>query len=158
MEEYMRKVPVTGRTSKGEIVIYQTQDKKIQIDVRFEKETIWLTQAQIAKLFRADRSVIGRHIAKIFTSKELEEKSNVQKMHIPFSDRPVKLYNLFVDGNKRIAAALFVCFLDKNGLLFDRAGRRRLDTNALVALTLLVAASKPSEKDVMIRVILNLLA
>ena len=64
----------------------------------------------------------------------------------------------FVDGNKRIAAALFVCFLDKNGLLFDKAGKPSIDTNALVALTLLIAASKSSEKDIMIRVILNLLA
>jgi prophage maintenance system killer protein len=63
----------------------------------------------------------------------------------------------FVDGNKRIAATLFVCFLDKNGLLFDKMGKPRIDTNALVALTLLIAASKPSEKDIMIRVILNLL-
>lgn len=63
----------------------------------------------------------------------------------------------FVDGNKRIAAALFICFLDKNGLLFDKTGKARLDASALVALTLLIAMSKSSEKDVMIRVILNLL-
>jgi prophage maintenance system killer protein len=64
----------------------------------------------------------------------------------------------FVDGNKRIAAALFVCFLGKNGLLFDKGGKPRIDTNALVALTLLIAASKSAEKDIMIKVILNLLA
>jgi len=64
----------------------------------------------------------------------------------------------FVDGNKRIAAALFVCFLDKNGIMFDKKGQLRIDTNALVALTLLIAASKSSEKEIMIRVILNLLA
>ncbi|MDP2653110.1 MAG: virulence protein RhuM/Fic/DOC family protein [Candidatus Omnitrophota bacterium] len=63
----------------------------------------------------------------------------------------------FVDGNKRIAAALFICFLQKNGILTDRQGRRRMEDIALVALTLMVAASKPSEKDSMIKVILNLL-
>lgn len=63
----------------------------------------------------------------------------------------------FVDGNKRIAAALFVCFLQKAGILLDIDGRKRIDDNALVALTLMIAASKPSEKDVMIKVILNLL-
>lgn len=64
----------------------------------------------------------------------------------------------FVDGNKRIAAALFVCFLGKNGLLYDSMGRLRIDANALIALTIMTAASKPEEKDIMIRVILNLLA
>jgi len=63
----------------------------------------------------------------------------------------------FVDGNKRIAAALFICFLQKSGILLDKDGRKRIDDNALVALTLMIAASKPSEKDIMIKVVLNLL-
>jgi len=63
----------------------------------------------------------------------------------------------FVDGNKRIAAALFICFLQKNGILLRKNGERRIDDNALVALTLMIAASKPSEKDALIKVILNLL-
>jgi prophage maintenance system killer protein len=63
----------------------------------------------------------------------------------------------FVDGNKRIAAALFVCFLQKNGILLCKDGSKRIDDNALVALTLMIAASKPSEKEIMIKVILNLL-
>ena len=63
----------------------------------------------------------------------------------------------FVDGNKRIAAALYVCFLQRNGILLRKDGSRRLDESALVALTLMVAASKPSEKEAMVKVILNLL-
>jgi prophage maintenance system killer protein len=63
----------------------------------------------------------------------------------------------FVDGNKRIAAALFICFLQKTGILLLKDGHKRIDDNALVALTLMIAASKPSEKDIMIKVILNLL-
>ena len=63
----------------------------------------------------------------------------------------------FVDGNKRIAAALFICFLESNGILYRKDGAHRIDNNALVALTLMIAASKPSEKDIMIKVILNLL-
>ncbi|PKN17299.1 MAG: cytochrome C biogenesis protein CycH [Deltaproteobacteria bacterium HGW-Deltaproteobacteria-6] len=63
----------------------------------------------------------------------------------------------FIDGNKRIAAALFVCFLQKTGILLDKDGRKRIDDNALVALTLMIAASKPSEKDIMVKVILNLI-
>lgn len=82
---------------KGEIVIYKTSDKRVQLDVKLEKETVWLTQKQISQLFNTDRSVITRHLKNIFKSRELEEKErNVQKIHIPFSDKPVKLYNLDV--------------------------------------------------------------
>lgn len=63
----------------------------------------------------------------------------------------------FVDGNKRIAAALFICFLQKNGILLRKDGTNRIDNNSLVALTLMIATSKSSEKEIMIKVILNLL-
>lgn len=63
----------------------------------------------------------------------------------------------FVDGNKRIAAAIFICFLQKNGILLRKDRTYRIDNNSLVALTLMIAMSKSLEKDVMIKVILNLL-
>ena len=63
----------------------------------------------------------------------------------------------FVDGNKRIAAALFICFLDRNGILYRKDRSQRIDNNALVALTLMIAVSKPREKEMMIKIILNLL-
>ncbi|CZT55992.1 Fic/DOC family protein [Eubacteriaceae bacterium CHKCI005] len=62
----------------------------------------------------------------------------------------------FSDGNKRIAAAIFLYFLHKNGILFAD-GRKRLDDSALVSLTILIAQSKPSEKDMMTRLIMNCL-
>jgi prophage maintenance system killer protein len=52
----------------------------------------------------------------------------------------------FVDGNKRIGAAIFLWFLEKNGILTDSKGRTRIDQEALVALTLMVAESEPKEK------------
>jgi Fic family protein len=63
----------------------------------------------------------------------------------------------FVDGNKRIGAALFVWFLHENGLLYIPDGRRRLADNALVALTLLIAESRPIDKDILIKIIVNLI-
>jgi len=63
----------------------------------------------------------------------------------------------FVDGNKRIAATLFVCFLQNNNVLLRKDGSRCIEDNTLVALTLLIAASKSQEKENMIKVILNLL-
>lgn len=63
----------------------------------------------------------------------------------------------FVDGNKRIAAALFLWFLEKNRMLYKADGSKRLGDNALVAMTLLIAESKPAEKEVLTRVVANLL-
>lgn len=63
----------------------------------------------------------------------------------------------FSDGNKRIAAFLFVWFLDKNGILYKEDGSRRIADNALVALTLMIAESKPDEKDMMVKVVVNLI-
>jgi prophage maintenance system killer protein len=62
----------------------------------------------------------------------------------------------FVDGNKRIGAFLFIWFLDANGLLYRADGTKRLADNALVALTLLIAESKPAEKETICKVIVNL--
>lgn len=319
------------QSPKGEIIIYKAKGGP-SIDVRLQQDTVWLTQKQMSELFDTERSVITKHLRNIYDCGELEQKSNVQKMHIANSDKPVVFYNLdaiisvgyrvnskrgtqfriwatnvlrkhlvegytinekrlkaqqskinelqnavrllgnlallenisdeakgivqilseysralntlddfdhqrlaapkgtkkskykltyedariiieqmkkkfrdsalvgqekdksfqgsigaiyqtfdgkdvypaledkaahllyfvtknhsFVDGNKRIAAALFVCFLQKNGILLCKDSSKRIDDNALVALTLMIAASRPSEKDIMIKVILNLL-
>jgi prophage maintenance system killer protein len=63
----------------------------------------------------------------------------------------------FSDGNKRIAAFLFVYFLDRNGCLYRTDGTRRLADNALVALTLLIAESKPEDKNTMATLVVNLI-
>ena len=63
----------------------------------------------------------------------------------------------FVDGNKRIAAALFLWFLEKNRMLYKADGAKRIGDNALVAMTLLIAESKPSEKEILAKVVTNLL-
>jgi len=63
----------------------------------------------------------------------------------------------FVDGNKRIAAALFLWFMDKNGRLYGVDGAKRIADTTLVAITLMVAESKPDQKDILTRLIANLL-
>jgi hypothetical protein len=80
----------------SEILIYQTEDGKTKIQTRLENETVWLSQEQMAELFQRDRSVITKHIGNIFNEGELEEKSNVQNLHISSSDKPVKFYSLDV--------------------------------------------------------------
>lgn len=316
---------------ENQIVIYQTENGQTSIEVRLENENVWLTQAQMADLFQKDISVISRHIRNVFKEGELEEKSNLHFLQIPFSDRPARLYNLdviisvgyrvksqrgvqfrqwanqvlkdyllkgyvvnekirkrqigelrqlvqmlgrtiqnqpllktdenqalfdivvdytyaldtlddydyqrlrvgettqeekfqatydnalqaiaalrekfgggtlfgnekddsfkssigqiyqtfdgndlypsveekaamllylvtknhsFSDGNKRIAATLFLWFLNNNGILYREDGSKRIADNTLVALTLMIAESKPEEKDVMVKVVVNLI-
>lgn len=80
----------------SEILIYQTEDGQTKIQTRFENETVWLTQEQIVVLFQRDQSVISRHIKNVFDEGELDRESNMQKLHIANSDKPVTLYNLDV--------------------------------------------------------------
>lgn len=63
----------------------------------------------------------------------------------------------FTDGNKRIAALIFVWFLERNSILYKSDGSKRLADNALVALTLMIAESNPSEKDMMVKVVVSLI-
>ncbi len=78
-----------------EIVVYQP-DETVRLDVRLDGDTVWLTQNQMTDLFQRDRTVITRHINNVFSEGELDEKSNVHFLHIPFSDKPVKVYSLNV--------------------------------------------------------------
>jgi prophage maintenance system killer protein len=63
----------------------------------------------------------------------------------------------FSDGNKRIAAALFLWFMNNNGILYDENGGKRIADNTLVALTLMIAESRTDEKDIMVKVVVNLI-
>ncbi|MEK9165424.1 MAG: virulence protein RhuM/Fic/DOC family protein [Patescibacteria group bacterium] len=80
----------------GSIVIYQSSKYEVELKVRFEKETVWLRQNEIAELFDKDRSVITKHINQIFKDKEVNKKSNVHFLHIAASDKPVAFYSLDV--------------------------------------------------------------
>lgn len=63
----------------NEIVIYQSEDGKTQLDVKLEGETVWLSQSQMSELFQTDRTVINRHIKNIYKSGELDEKATCAK-------------------------------------------------------------------------------
>jgi len=82
--------------NQSNFLLYTGSDGKVNIDVFLKDETLWLTQKAIGELFGKERSVITKHLKNIFTSGELEEKSNVQKMHFSHSDKPIKFYNLDV--------------------------------------------------------------
>lgn len=94
------KLPVatTGNfvSGGGQVALYQATDGTVELEVRLERETVWLTQAQMAELFGRERSVITKHLRNVFLERELVEKSNVQNLHIASSDKPVAYYNLDV--------------------------------------------------------------
>ena len=82
------------KNSKNSVVIYQAKNGAIELRGDVRQETIWATQAQVVQLFEVDQSVVSRHIRNIFKDGEVDEKSNMQKMHIANSDKPVTLYSL----------------------------------------------------------------
>ena len=301
-----------------ELVIFESEDQAVSLKVPIEEETVWLTQAQMTRLFSVDRTVITRNVNNVFWDEKKKKKSNVHFLHIANSDKPVKFYSLdviisvgyrvkskrgiefrrwankvlkdyilkgyavnhnrisqlgevikimkrveerldakqvltvierynlalelldeydhqtmkkpagnkaayvltyeecrevidsmkfaeestlfgnekddsfkgsigaiyqtfggsevyptleekaanllyfltknhsFSDGNKRIAATIFLYFLDKNNALFAD-GRKRIDDYALAALTIMIAESKPEEKEMMVKVVMNCL-
>lgn len=79
-----------------DIIIYQAKNGAIELKGDVKKETIWASQAQVVELFDVDQSVVSRHINKIFRDQEVDKKSNMQKMHIANSDKPVNFYSLDV--------------------------------------------------------------
>ena len=97
---------------KNEIILFENQD--IKLEVNMKDETVWLTQAQMAELFCRDVGVISRHIKNIFKENEIDEKSNLQKMQIASSDKPVNFYSLdvIISVGYRVKS--------KNGVIFRK--------------------------------------
>lgn len=250
------------------IEIYRSPEGNIELNVKLENDTVWLTQSQMAELFAVDRTSVTRHIRNIYKSQELDEKSTCAKnAQVRLMSRAITLqdqvsegeYNglfnvisdyvyaldtldkydyqtllidkttqaepfhatyenameainalkekfggskwfanekddsfkssigqiyqtfggeelyasveekaamllylvvknhSFNDGNKRIAAMLFLWFMEKNGILYAENGHKRIADNTLVALTLMIAESRTEEKDVMVKVVVNLI-
>ena len=75
-----------------ELVIFESEDQAVSLKVPIEEETVWLTQAQMTRLFSVDRTVITRHVNNVFRDEELDENF----LHIANSDKPVKFYSLDV--------------------------------------------------------------
>jgi hypothetical protein len=108
-------------------------------------------------------SVLRQHLVQGYTLNEKRLREQNNRLYPSLEEKAANLLyfvvknHSFSDGNKRIAAVLFTWFLDKNQALYRTDGTRRLADNALVALTLMIAESKSEEKDVMIKVIVNLI-
>ena len=130
-----------GEIMKNEIILFKNQDVKLEVNMK--DETVWLTLEQIAILFKRDKSVVSRHIKNILK----EELDNSVVANFATTAK---------DGNKRIAATLFIYFLNFYDLLY-KENKQVIDNNTLVAITLLIAQSDPKEKDILIDLVMNFL-
>ena len=81
---------------KNEIILFETADHAVKLNVSTDGDTVWLSRTQIAELFDRDISVIGRHINAVFKENELDRESNVQNLHITNKCKPVDFYSLDV--------------------------------------------------------------
>lgn len=146
---------------------YQT----LKITDTSDKETYKLTyeevikQIELAKQSYGNSDLFGREKDNSFKSSILTiyQSFDGQDLYPSIEEKAANLLyfvvknHSFIDGNKRIAALLFLYFLEKNGILFNDKGEKRIADNALVALTLMIAVSKPAEKGTMIKVVVNLI-
>lgn len=82
-------------TETGDRFLVYGTDKGLRLDIRYEGETLWMTQAQIGQLFGRDVSTVSRHIANVFEEGELDESTSLQKVQTT-TGRPATLYNLDV--------------------------------------------------------------
>jgi death-on-curing family protein len=152
-------------------ILDQYDYQNLEIKSTSGKESYQLTYSEAIKKIKKVRNVFSN--SDLFgVEKDSSLKSSLSTIYQTFDG--VDLYpsieekaaNLlyfvtknhsFVDGNKRIAAFLFLYFLERNGILFDISGNKRIADNALVALTLMIAVSKPEEKETMVNVVVNLI-
>ncbi len=124
-----------------------------------------IAQIQLAKKFHGNSDLFGNEKDESFKSSisTIYQTFNGIDLYPSIEEKAANLLyfitknHSFTDGNKRIAAFLFLYFLERNKILFDEIGYKRIADNTLVALTLMIAVSKPEEKDTMIKVIVNLI-
>ena len=173
---------LTDEESKGLLKIISDYSYALEILERYDHQTLKIEKTSGKAIYRLTYKEVKEQIelvkrtysnSKLFgQEKDNSLKSSIDTIYQTFDGKDLypsieeKAANLlylivknhpFTDGNKRIAAFIFLYFLEKNGLLFTNDGKKRIADNALVALTLMIAVSKPEEKDTMIKVIVNLI-
>ena len=153
---------------KNEIILFENQDVKLEVNMK--DDTVWLNREQLAMLFDRDIKTIGKHINNAL-NEELDNSvvakfattaKDGKDLYPSIQEKAANFLYLitknhtFIDGNKRIAATLFIYFLEFYNILY-KGNRQVIDNNTLVAITLLIAESNPKEKDILIDLVMNFL-
>jgi prophage maintenance system killer protein len=173
---------LTSDESKGLLSIISDYSYALDILDQYDYQTLTITETSEKDIYRITYAeAIGQInlVRKAYGNSELfgrekdkSFKSSISTIYQTFDGKDLYpsieekaahlLYFItknhsFTDGNKRIAAFMFLYFLSKNGVLYDRYGNKRIADNTLVALTLMIAVSKQEEMGIMIKVIVNLI-
>ena len=155
LEQYDKnKLKFPKGKKAGFVLKYETAQDiigKIKKDLTMKKEASELFGRETGHKFES----IIKNLYQTFGGRELYKTLDEKAAHLLYlviKDHP------FIDGNKRIASFLFVYFLNCNRYLLKKSGERKINDNALVALALLIATSQPKEKDVIIKIGMNLLS
>jgi prophage maintenance system killer protein len=157
--DYAYALTLLDRYDRGTLAIEETTCKTLHV-ITYEEAMgiINSMKREFVGLFGIEKdqgfkSAIGT-INQTFDGKELYPSIEEKGANLLYF---VVKNHAFSDGNKRIAAAIFIYYLGMNGILYRFDGSKRLADNALVALTLLIAESKPDEKDTIVKVIVSLI-
>jgi death-on-curing family protein len=153
-DQYDRKQLILQKAQKPTFILTYIECRGIICKMKEEL----IKKKEASDLFgqesgRKLEGVIG-NLYQTFGGQELYRSVEEKAAHLLYflvKDHPL------IDGNKRIASILFIYFLEKNNYLLKENGERKINDNALIALTLLIATSEPREKEVMIKIITNLL-
>jgi death-on-curing family protein len=155
LEQYDKeKLSLIKKARGGFILKYENAISvidKIKKDLISKNEASNLFGQENSGKFKAILGAIYQTFGKKELYPSLEEKA-AHLLYFIIKDHP------FVDGNKRIASFLFIYFLDRNDFLYRHSGEKKINDNALTALALLVAVSNPKDKDVLIKIITNLIS
>jgi len=159
--EYTRALDILDDFDRGKLSLPKgTKKSKFELTYQEAREII-----EVMKKKFKDSDLVGKEkdksfqgsigsIYQTFEKKDVYPTVEEKAAHLLYF---VTKNHSFIDGNKRIAATLFVCFLERNSILYRKDNTRIIDDNALVALTLMIASSNPKEKDMMVKVIMNLI-
>ena len=155
------------------IVLFESEDQEVALNVAIEEDTVWLSQAQMTALFERDQSVISRHINRAF-KEELSKESNMHFLHIANSDKPVAFYSLdvIISVGYRVKSQRGIEFRRwANKVLKDyiikgyaingkrlEALQKTVEIQAKMLATAIEGESDPKEKDIMTTMVMNLLS
>jgi len=181
LENIVQTKEITGDEAQGLLKVLSDYAFALDILDQYDHQTLKIAETDTDEVFKISYSEAIKAIAGLKTKfggsnlfgneKDDSFKSSLETIYQTFDG--IDLYpsvqekaghllyfvtknHSFSDGNKRIAAFLFIWFLERNALLYYE-GKKVIDDNALVALTLMIAESKPDDKDMMVKVIINLI-
>jgi prophage maintenance system killer protein len=161
LEKYSHALTVLDDYDHQRLIIENTQCleyPKIEYKEAIEQIQIWRIKEQLGDLFGNEKDDSFKSslatIYQTFGGTELYPSIEEKAANLLYF---IVKNHSFTDGNKRIAAAIFIWFLERHHYLYNSIGEKRIADNALVAFTLLIAESKPDEKETIVKVIINLI-